>query len=131
MTALGGLGARAEAAAPLLRALLSHDELWLRVDAAIALWEVSGRPEESVPVMLAAWEKNRHVRVRVAECLARMGAAGAGSDAADVLRAELASVRRHNAMDGGYGSHDTYEDEKLLVLCRQALPGNTGKGPTT
>ncbi|WP_406309651.1 HEAT repeat domain-containing protein [Streptomyces sp. NBC_00623] len=131
VTALGGLGARAEAAAPRLRALLSHDELWLRVDAAIALWEVSGRAEESVPVMLAAWEKNRHVRVRVAECLARMGAAGAGSDAADVLRAELASVRRHNAMDGGYGSHDTYEDEKLLVLCRHALPGNTGKGPTT
>ncbi|MGW5271334.1 HEAT repeat domain-containing protein [Streptomyces sp. NPDC004044] len=131
VTALGGLGARAEAAAPRLRALLSHDELWLRVDAAIALWEVSGRAEESVPVMLAAWEKNRHVRVRVAECLARMGTAGAGSDAAHVLRAELASVRRHNAMDGGYGSHDTYEDEKLLALCRQALPGNTGKGPTT
>ncbi|MGW1709855.1 HEAT repeat domain-containing protein, partial [Streptomyces sp. NPDC002206] len=42
VTALGGLGARAEAAAPRLRALLSHDELWLRVDAAIALWEVSG-----------------------------------------------------------------------------------------
>lgn len=81
--------------------------------------------------MLAAWEKNRHVRVRVAECLARMGTAGAGSDAAHVLRAELASVRRHNAMDGGYGSHDTYEDEKLLALCRRALPGNTGKGPTT
>ncbi|WP_329451025.1 PBS lyase [Streptomyces sp. NBC_01724] len=131
VTALGGLGVRAEVAAPRLRALLSHDELWLRVDAAIALWEVSGRAEESVPVMLAAWEKNRHVRVRVAECLARMGAAGAGSDAAHVLRAELASVRRHNAMDGGYGSHDTYEDEKLLALCRQALSGNTGKGPTT
>ncbi|MGW3719612.1 HEAT repeat domain-containing protein [Streptomyces sp. NPDC005133] len=131
VTALGGLGVRAEVAAPRLRALLSHDELWLRVDAAIALWEVSARAEESVPVMLAAWEKNRHVRVRVAECLARMGAAGAGSDAAHVLRAELASVRRHNAMDGGYGSHDTYEDEKLLALCRQALSGNTGKGPTT
>ncbi|WP_030915885.1 HEAT repeat domain-containing protein [Streptomyces sp. NRRL B-24720] len=131
VTALGGLGARAEATAPWLRALLSHDELWLRVDAAIALWEVSGRTEGSVPVMLAAWEKNRHVRVRVAECLARMGAAGAGSDAAHVLRAELASVRRHNAMDSGYGSHDTYEDEKLLALCRRALPGNTGKGPTT
>ncbi|MFF2433771.1 HEAT repeat domain-containing protein [Streptomyces sp. NPDC058107] len=131
VTALGGLGARAEVAAPRLRALLSHDELWLRVDAAIALWEVSGRAEESVPVMLAAWEKNRHVRVRVAECLARMGAAGAGSDAAHVLRAELASVRRHNAMDGGYGSHDTYEDERLLALCRQALSGNTGKGSAT
>lgn len=129
--ALGGLGARASVVAPRLRALLVHDEPWLRVDAAIALWDVSGRAEESVPVLLAAWEQNRHVRVRVAEGLARMGAAGAGSDAAHVLRAELTSVRRHNAMDGGYGSHDTYEDEKLLALCRRALPGHTGKGPAT
>ncbi|MGW0935352.1 PBS lyase [Streptomyces sp. NPDC002666] len=130
-SALGRLGAHAAVTAPRLRALLLHEELWLRVDAAIALWEVSGRAEESVPVLLAAWEKNRHVRVRVAECLARAGAAGAGSEAAHVLRAELASVRRHNAMDGGYGSHDTYEDEKLLALCRRALLGNSGKGPTT
>ncbi|MFJ6460625.1 HEAT repeat domain-containing protein [Streptomyces sp. NPDC091387] len=130
-SALGRLGARAEVTAPRLRALLGHEELWLRVDAAIALWEVSGRARESVPVLLAAWEQNRHVRVRVAGCLARMGAAGAGSDAVHVLRAELASVRRHNAMDGGYGSHDTYEDEKLLALCRRALMGNSGKGPTT
>ncbi|MGW2086050.1 HEAT repeat domain-containing protein [Streptomyces sp. NPDC001880] len=131
VNALGGLGPRAEVVAPRLRALLGHEELWLRVDAAVALWEVSGRSDESVPVLLAAWEENRHARVRVAEGLARMGAAGAGSDAARVLRAELASVRRHNAMDGGYGSHDTYEDEKLLALCRQALLRNTGKGPTT
>lgn len=130
-SALGRLGPLAAVTAPRLRALLLHEELWLRVDAAIALWEVSGRAEESVPVLLAAWERNRHVRVRVAECLARTGAAGAGSDAAHVLHAELASVRRHNAMDGGYGSHDTYEDEKLLALCRRALLGKTGKGPTT
>ncbi|GGV78848.1 hypothetical protein GCM10015535_14150 [Streptomyces gelaticus] len=131
VNALGGLGARAGVVAPRLRALLGHGELWLRVDAAIALWEVSGRSDASVPVLLAAWEQNRHARVRVAEGLARMGAAGAGSDAAYVLRAELASVRRHNAMDSGYGSHDTYEDEKLLALCRQALLWNTGKGPAT
>lgn len=129
-SALGGLGGRAAVAAPRLRALLGHEELWLRVDAAIALWEVSGSTADSVPVLLAAWEKNRHVRVRVAECLARMGATGAGSGAVRVLRAELLSVRRHNAMDGGYGSHDTYEDEKLLALCRRALLENTGKGTT-
>ncbi|CAO0831403.1 PBS lyase OS=Streptomyces microflavus OX=1919 GN=HUT09_24540 PE=4 SV=1 [Streptomyces microflavus] len=125
--ALGALGPHAAAAAPRLRGLLAHDELWLRVDAAIALWEVTGRPEESIEVLLTAWEKNRHVRVRVAECLARMGPLGPASTAAQVLRAQLACVRRHNALDGGYGSHDTYEDEKLLALCRQALRG-TGKG---
>ncbi|THA33567.1 PBS lyase [Streptomyces sp. A1277] len=128
--ALGRLGERAAVTAPRLRALLCHEELWLRVDAAIALWEVSGRAAESVPVLLAAWEQNRHVRVRVAECLARMGPAGAGSDAAHVLLAELTSVRRHNATDGVYGSHDTYTDEKLLALCRRALLGKTGKEPT-
>ncbi|MEU0301150.1 PBS lyase [Streptomyces sp. NPDC006175] len=131
VSALGGLGRRAEAVAPRLRGLLAHEELWLRVDAAIALWEVSGGADDSVPVLLSAWEQNRHVRVRVAECLARMGPAGAGSDAAQVLRAELLSVRRHNAMDGGYGSHDTYEDERLLALCRRALLGDTGKGTTS
>lgn len=128
--ALGALGPRAAVVAPRLRALLAHDELWLRVDAAVALWKVSGRPQETTEVLLAAWERSRHVRVRVAECLARMGPALDGSAAAHVLHAELASVRRHNAMDGGYGSHDTYEDEKLLALCRRALRG-AGKGTTT
>ncbi|MFJ2265198.1 PBS lyase [Streptomyces sp. NPDC087849] len=130
VNALGRLGTRAAVTAPRLRGLLRHEDPLLRVDAAVALWDVSGRADESVPVLLAAWEHHRHVRVRVAECLARKGVAGAGSDAEHVLRAELASVRRHNAMDGGFGSHDTYEDEKLLALCRQALLGDTGKGPT-
>ncbi|MFE2977206.1 HEAT repeat domain-containing protein [Streptomyces sp. NPDC059258] len=128
--ALGALGPRAAVVAPRLRGLLEHEELWLRVDAAIALWEVSGRPEETTEALLTAWERSRHVRVRVAECLARMGPVPQGSAAAHVLRSELASVRRHNAMDGGYGSHDIHEDEKLLALCRQALRG-TGKGTTT
>ncbi|MEI7034659.1 HEAT repeat domain-containing protein [Streptomyces pratensis] len=128
--ALGALGPRAAVVAPRLRGLLAHDELWLRVDAAIALTEVSGRPQESLEVLLAAWERSRHVRVRVAECLARLGPAPDGSATAHVLHTELASVRRHNAMDGGYGSHDIHEDEKLLALCRRALRG-TGKGTTT
>ncbi|MEV6161530.1 PBS lyase [Streptomyces sp. NPDC052052] len=131
VNALGRLGTRAAVTVPRLRALLGHEQVWLRVDAAIALWEVTGRADESVPVLLTAWEQHRHVRVRVAECLARMGVAGAGSDAAAALRAELACVRRHNVMDGGYGNHDTYEDERLLALCRQALLSDTGKEPTT
>ncbi|RUP70316.1 hypothetical protein SSPNP10_02055 [Streptomyces sp. NP10] len=128
--ALGALGPQAAVVAPRLRGLLAHEELWLRVDAAIALWEVSGRTRETVGALLTAWEQNRHVRVRVAECLARMGPVPEGSAAAHVLRSELVSVRRHNAMDGGYGSHDIHEDEKLLALCRQALRG-TGKGSTS
>ncbi|WP_181010699.1 HEAT repeat domain-containing protein, partial [Streptomyces sp. SM13] len=128
-TALGSLGPRAAVVAPRLRGLLAHEELWLRVDAAVALWEVTGRPQETTEALLAGWEQSRHVRVRVAECVARMGPVPEGSAAAHVLRSELASVRRHNAMDGGYGSHDIHEDEKLLELCRRALRG-TGKGTT-
>ncbi|WP_406284009.1 PBS lyase [Streptomyces sp. NBC_00209] len=128
--AVGRLGWRAAAGAPRLRELLYDGNVWLRVDAAVALWEVSGRAEESVPVLLTAWEQNHRVRVRVAECLARTGPVGAGSDAARVLLAELTSVRRHNAPEGDCGSHDTYTDEKLLALCRRALPGKTGKEPT-
>ncbi|MGZ2357619.1 PBS lyase [Streptomyces sp. 372A] len=126
----GKLGWRAATGAPRLRELLSDGNLWVRVDAGIALWEVSGRAEESLPVLLAAWEQNHRARVRVAECLARMRPAAAGSEAARVLLAELASVRRHNAPEGACGSHDTYTDEKLLALCRRALPGRTGKEPT-
>ncbi|MFJ6613735.1 HEAT repeat domain-containing protein [Streptomyces sp. NPDC091289] len=129
VVALGALGPRAAVVAPRLRGLLAHEELWLRVDAAIALWEVTGRSPETTEALLAGWEQSRHVRVRVAECVARMGPVPAGSAAAHVLRSELASVRRHNAMDGGYGSHDIHEDEKLLALCRRALRG-TGKGTT-
>lgn len=127
--AVGALGPRAAVVAPRLRGLLAHEELWLRVDAAIALWEVSGRSRETLEALLADWDRSRHVRVRVAECVARMGPVPEGSAAAHVLRSELASVRRHNAMDGGYGSHDIHEDEKLLALCRRALRG-TGKGTT-
>jgi hypothetical protein len=129
VVALGALGPRAAVVAPRLRGLLAHEELWLRVDAAISLWEVTGRSQETTEALLADWERSRHVRVRVAECVARMGPVPAGSAAAHVLRSELASVRRHNAMDGGYGSHDIHEDEKLLALCRRALRG-TGKGTT-
>ncbi|MDQ0987042.1 HEAT repeat domain-containing protein [Streptomyces sp. V2I9] len=128
--ALGALGPWAAVVAPRLRALLGHEELWLRVDAAVALWRVTGRSRETTEALLADWERSRHVRVRVAECVAGMGPVPEGSAAAHVLRSELASARRHNAMDGGYGSHDIHEDEKLLELCRRALRG-TGKGTTT
>ncbi|MFE3519023.1 HEAT repeat domain-containing protein [Streptomyces sp. NPDC059166] len=131
-SALGALGPRAAVVAPRLRALLSHGELWLRVDAAIALWEITGRAAEVVPVLLSAWEENCHVRIRVAECLARMGPGGAGSEATRVLRAELLSVRRHTASDGGFGAgHNAHGDERLLALCRRALQEDTGKGTTS
>ncbi|MEV5969081.1 PBS lyase [Streptomyces sp. NPDC051921] len=117
--ALGAIGPAAEEAAPALRAGLGARDLWVRVRSAAALWRVAGEAEPVLPVLLAAWEENRHARVAVAECLAEMGPAAAAAEPA--IRAELARTRRHNAREDGAGSHDVHDDEKLLTLCRAAL----------
>ncbi|MFD0369034.1 PBS lyase [Streptomyces sp. NPDC059071] len=117
--ALGAIGPAAARSAPALRAGLGSRDLWVRVRSAAALWRVTGDAAETLPVLLAAWEENRHTRVAVAECLAEMGAAAA--DAEPAIRAELSRRRRHNAREDGAGSHDVHDDEKLLTLCRAAL----------
>ncbi|MFJ9825679.1 PBS lyase [Streptomyces sp. NPDC101160] len=117
--ALGAIGPAAAEAAPALRAGLGARDLWVRVRSAAALWRVSGEARTVLPVLLAAWEENRHARVAVAECLAEMGPLAA--DAEPAIRAELSRRRRHNARDDGSGSHDVHEDEKLITLCRAAL----------
>ncbi|MFG2871264.1 PBS lyase [Streptomyces sp. NPDC048338] len=117
--ALGTIGPAAAGGAPALRPGLTARDLWVRVACATALWRVAGDADASLPVLLAAWEENRHARVEIAECLAEMGPAAA--EAETVIRAELARVRRHNARETGSGSHDIHEDEKLLAFCRAAL----------
>ncbi|MFJ9578376.1 PBS lyase [Streptomyces sp. NPDC101191] len=117
--ALGAIGPAAAEAAPALRAGLGARDLWVRVRSAAALWRVAGDAGPVLPVLLAAWEENRHARVAVAECLAEMGSAAAAAEPA--IRAELARSRRHNAREDGAGSHDVHDDEKLLTLCRAAL----------
>ncbi|MFE7777859.1 HEAT repeat domain-containing protein [Streptomyces sp. NPDC057445] len=119
--ALGFLGPRASVAAPALRELLTCRERWLRMDAATALWRVTGDPRDALPVLITAWEENRYGRVEIAECLTEMGPAA--SPAAPLLRAELSRPRRHNVLDGGSGTHDIEQDERLLTLCRRALAG--------
>ncbi|MGI5402898.1 HEAT repeat domain-containing protein [Streptomyces sp. CA-135486] len=116
-TALGALGPTGEEAAPALGELLRVAEPWTRVDAAIALWRVTGDAGRAWPVLLSAWERLPYTRVPIAHCLVELAAEGADQ----LLREELGSVRRHNAIDGGYGSHDIFTDEKLLALCRRAL----------
>ncbi|MFE7596623.1 PBS lyase [Streptomyces sp. NPDC057494] len=117
--ALGEIGPAAASAAPALRPGLASRDLWVRVRGAAALWRVSGDASESLPVLLAAWEENRHARMDIAECLAEMGPAA--SDAQLVILTELTRRRRHNAREGASGSHDVHVDEKLLTLCRAAL----------
>ncbi|WP_086828876.1 PBS lyase [Streptomyces sp. NRRL B-24572] len=117
--ALGEIGPAAAGAAPALRPGLVSRDLWVRVRSAAALWRVSGEASASLPVLLAAWEENRHARVDIAECLAEMGPAASGAQL--VILTELTRRRRHNAREDGSGSHDIHLDEKLLTLCRAAL----------
>ncbi|MEU6163567.1 PBS lyase [Streptomyces tanashiensis] len=117
--ALGEIGPAAAGAAPALRPGLVSRDLWVRVRSAAALWRVTGEASASLPVLLAAWEENRHARADIAECLAEMGPAAA--EAQLVVLTELTRRRRHNAREGGSGSHDIHHDEKLLILCRAAL----------
>ncbi|MFF5449977.1 HEAT repeat domain-containing protein [Streptomyces sp. NPDC012950] len=117
--ALGEIGPAAAASAPALRPALASRDLWVRVRAAAALWRVTGETEEALPVLLAAWEENRHARVDIAECLAEMGPAASGAQL--VILTELTRRRRHNAREGVSGTHDVHLDEKLLTLCRAAL----------
>ncbi|MEU6946221.1 PBS lyase [Streptomyces sp. NPDC046316] len=117
--ALGAIGPAAASSAPALFPGLAARDLWVRVRSAAALWRVSGDAESALPVLLAAWEENRHARVDIAECLAEMGPAAV--EARWVIRTELLRVRRHNVRESGYSSHDVHEDEKLLTFCRAAL----------
>ncbi|MFF8608460.1 HEAT repeat domain-containing protein [Streptomyces sp. NPDC015346] len=117
--ALGEIGPAAARSAPALRPGLAARDLWVRVRSASALWRVSGDVGSTLPVLVSAWEENRHARVDIAECLAEMGPAAA--EAEWMIRTELARRRRHNVHENASGSHDIHEDEKLLTLCRAAL----------
>ncbi|WP_282693327.1 PBS lyase [Streptomyces sp. CC208A] len=117
--ALGAIGPAAAGAARALRPGLTSRDLWERVRCAAALWRVAGETDRTLPVLLAAWEENRHARVDIAECLAEMGPAAAAAQLP--VLTELTRRRRHNAREGASGSHDIHQDEKLLTLCRAAL----------
>ncbi|MFE5142506.1 HEAT repeat domain-containing protein [Streptomyces fagopyri] len=117
--ALGRLGPSAGAASSDLRRLAGSEDVWKRVAAAGALWDIAGDPTPVLAALRPAWERNAHTRGTLAACLGRMGPAGA--PAHDLLRAEVAAPRRHRARSGGYGSHDIVEDEGLLRACRTAL----------
>lgn len=120
--ALGAFGGPAAEAAPELRACLTAPDVWLRVDAAAALCRVTGDLGEALPILTAAWQENRHTRLRVAECLAEWGPPAVTDAPARLLEAELTRPRRHNATPGGGGSdHDIHDDERLLTLCHEAL----------
>ncbi|MFF7893172.1 HEAT repeat domain-containing protein [Streptomyces sp. NPDC007907] len=115
---LGRLGPAARPALPGLRALADRGDEPARVTAACAVWRATGEPERFLPSLRSAWAEHPCTRATIAECVSALGPAGAPLH--DVLRAELASARRHRPGAGGSGIR---EDLALLRVCREAVAG--------
>ncbi|MET9812304.1 HEAT repeat domain-containing protein [Streptomyces sp. NPDC006355] len=124
---LGRLGPAARPAWPELRRMTGSGDAWERVTAACALWRTAGEPEEVLPVLRSAWAEHPRTRTAIAGCVAALGPAGAPLH--DLLRAEVASPRRHLTGPGGRpltaapGGHGIHADLGLVRVCREALAG--------
>ncbi|GGX01659.1 HEAT repeat domain-containing protein [Streptomyces lomondensis] len=115
---LGRLGPAARPGLPGLRRMTGSGDARERATAACAVWRTAGEPEQVLPVLRSAWTEHPRTRTTIAECVAALGPAGAPLH--DLLRAELASPRRHLADSGGSGIH---ADLGLVRVCREALAG--------
>ncbi|MCI3275195.1 HEAT repeat domain-containing protein [Streptomyces cylindrosporus] len=116
---LARMGAAARPALPRLRRMADSDDLWERASAAGAVWRIDGDADLAAPILRAAWTANPHTRRPITASLAALGASG--TPLHDLLRAELAAPRRHQAPTGGHGSHDVLHDEELLRACREVV----------
>ncbi|MEU6089935.1 HEAT repeat domain-containing protein [Streptomyces sp. NPDC047085] len=120
---LGRLGPAARAALPDLRRSAGSGPAEERASAACALWHIGHDPDPVLPVFRSAWTEDPRTRGPIARCLADMGPAAA--PLRDLIRTELATVRRHTAGEGGHGgSRAIPEDEALLKACRALLSGS-------
>ncbi|MEU3851127.1 HEAT repeat domain-containing protein [Streptomyces sp. NPDC029554] len=115
---LARLGPAAAPALPGLLRLTGSAETVERVSAACAVWRVTGDGEPVSSVLRSAWVEEPRTRAAIAGCVAALGPAGTSLH--DLLRAELASPRRHRADAGGQGIR---ADLALTRLCREALAG--------
>jgi hypothetical protein len=97
---LAEIGPPAEAALPRLRMQLTHEDPWVRVCCAAALWEIGGEPEAPpvLDTLLHAWTENSLTADRVAACLRRMGEAA--KPALPRFRAELTRPDRDDDLFG-------------------------------
>jgi HEAT repeat protein len=76
MVALERRGPRARGAAPLLREALDHEEHWIRVHAARALWHIEHDAGGTLPILLREF-RPWPAGLLVLDCLAAMGPAAA------------------------------------------------------
>lgn len=127
LKATTALGPAAAPLAPRLRELLATRDA--PTDVIVALWRTARDVDEVLPMLLDKWTAFPGTRPTVTACLIEMGPAAA--PALPLIRAELASPRRHSNDRRDNGSsrvntrHDVAADEGLLRNCRRllTLPG--------
>ncbi|MEV5437567.1 HEAT repeat domain-containing protein [Streptomyces sp. NPDC052682] len=123
--ALGGLGPAAGPALPGLLRMAGRTEapdtlgVWERAAAACAVWRITGEPGHVLATLRFAWSQNVHIRLPIATCAAAMSASA--GPVHDLLAAELATPRRHQAGPDGLDIPHIHEDERLVRLCREGL----------
>ncbi|MFI8237409.1 HEAT repeat domain-containing protein [Streptomyces sp. NPDC085866] len=114
------LGRAGAALAPTFREMIADGHTPAR--AAVGLWQVTGETDETLPVLLTEWSATPAQRPAMARCLAGMGPAAV--PALPLIRAELASPRRHNNDDStGNMRYDVPTDVALQQDCRRVLAG--------
>ncbi|WP_283138129.1 HEAT repeat domain-containing protein [Rhizohabitans arisaemae] len=103
------------------QALLAAEPLsWASVQAAVALWRVSGEPEPTVTMLIEMASRNIQYLRPAAACFAEIGPGARSAQA--ILTGELRQARRFNNSGGGvYLSNAVSEDLDFLRTCTRAL----------
>ncbi len=123
---LGDLGPAASGAVPELRKALRHEEEIVRINAARALWRITGSKDVLLPMLRTSIETNGRARLHALECLSELG-----QDAKDLPplllpllddRNEWLSTRA--AVAYWHTTHDA--PQALPALLRNLKPGPRG-----
>ena len=101
---------------PALRKALSHDNQWVRVHAARALWKITQNADEVLPVLLEEL-RCRPAGLLVADCLGEMGHRARG--AIPALRRIIDSEVR--LVEGGTYDDWVDKDEGFCEAAKRAL----------
>ncbi|MFC9705223.1 HEAT repeat domain-containing protein [Streptomyces sp. NPDC056943] len=113
------IGPPAASALPRLTELMTTGDIWTRLHAAIAVWDIAGHPEADsvVQTLLEVWEKNEATTRRIVPFLDRIGPAA--TPALPRLEEELAHTRRRTGIA---------LDEDLHHTCRTLHSRLSGTG---
>ncbi|MFB9442918.1 hypothetical protein Dvina_15750 [Dactylosporangium vinaceum] len=119
--ALPAAGRAAGPLAPLIAALLTDDDDWTSMRAAVAYWHATGDAERAVPALLRH-TTSRPLGLAAVACLGEIGPAAAA--ALPTLRAAIDAPDRQPHSDSSWG----HDDDLWLDACTAAVARITGPG---